>query len=68
MKILLDTNVILDIFLNLLWSDFEDAVQYSIAFYGKMDAIITRNSGDYKQSDILIYSPQELLEILKPYL
>ncbi len=54
--------------LDLLWSDFEDAVQYSVAFNNKIDIIVTRNPFDYKQSDIPIYTPQELMEMIKPYI
>ena len=45
--------------LNLRWVDFEDAVQYSVAKNNGIDAIITRNIKDYKQSEIAIYTPSE---------
>ena len=50
--------------MNLPWKDFEDAVQYSVALYGEMDGVVTRNKDDYTQSNIPIWTPQELLEIL----
>jgi len=47
------------------FSDFEDAIQYYTALENKMDYIITRNVGDYKKSILPVYSPTELLEIIK---
>ena len=47
------------------FSDFEDAIQYYTALENKMDYIITRNVGDYKKSILPVYSPTELLEIVK---
>ena len=43
------------------WKDFEDAVQYSIAFLNEMDGLITRNSKDYEEADINIWSPEQVL-------
>ncbi len=45
--------------LRLRWVDFEDAVQYSVAKNNDIDAIITNNTKDYKQSEIPIYTPSE---------
>ena len=45
------------------FGDFEDAVQYFTAAQNKIDAIITRNITDYKQSIISIYTPTEFLTI-----
>ena len=44
------------------WKDFEDAVQYSIAFLNEMDGLITRNSKDYELADINICSPEQVLK------
>ena len=40
------------------FKDFEDAIQYFTAIENKMDCIITRNTGDYKNSIIPVYSPK----------
>lgn len=47
--------------LSLEWNDFEDSVQYSVAYLQEMDGIVTRNSGDYKDAKIKIWKPEELL-------
>lgn len=44
------------------WSDFEDTVQYSVALLQQMEGIVTRNTDDYKKSEIPIWRPQELLK------
>ena len=48
--------------LNLPWTDFEDAVQYSTALVNNMDGIVTRNVDDYKLAEIDIYTPTEIVE------
>lgn len=50
----------------LLWSDFEDSVQYSVAILQEMDGIVTRNPNDYKEAEIEIWKPEELLLYLQP--
>jgi len=47
--------------LELEWNDFEDSVQYAVAYISDMDILITRNIDDYKQSDILINTPGQIL-------
>lgn len=47
--------------LSLEWNDFEDSVQYSVAFLQEMDGIVTRNPNDYKDAEIPIWKPEELL-------
>ena len=44
------------------WKDFEDAVQYSVAFLNEMDGLITRNPKDYEEADINIWSPEQVLK------
>ena len=47
------------------FTDFEDALQYfSVIQSNKVDAIITRNTKDFKQSKIPVFSPQEFLATL----
>ena len=48
--------------LDLCWTDFEDSVQYSIAYLANMDGIVTRNRDDYKQSEIPVWSAEEILD------
>lgn len=43
------------------WNDFEDSVQYSVAYLQEMDGIVTRNSSDYKDAKIKVWKPEELL-------
>lgn len=47
--------------LDLEWNDFEDSVQYSVAFLQEMDGIVTRNPHDYKEAKMKIWEPEELL-------
>jgi predicted nucleic acid-binding protein len=49
--------------LELKWNDFEDSVQYSVALLADMDGIITRNTSDYIDSDINIWTPKEFLNL-----
>ena len=48
----------------LSFTDFEDAVQCSSALAENLDAIVTRNLKDYKNSTIKVYSPSEFLQII----
>lgn len=50
--------------LKLDWADFEDSVQYSIAFLSGMDGIVTRDPTDYQNSDVQIWLPEQALEVL----
>jgi len=47
--------------LELEWNDFEDSVQYSVALLDDMNGIVTRNPHDYKNSEIPVWLPEELL-------
>ncbi len=47
------------------WSDFEDAVQYSVALLQTMDGIVTRNLDDYEGSEIPVWMPGQALEMIK---
>lgn len=46
------------------FTDFEDAVQCASALAENLDAIVTRNTKDYKNSTVKVYSPTEFLQIL----
>jgi hypothetical protein len=48
------------------FSDFEDSVQYSSALtISNLDAIITRNIKDYKNSKIAVMTPLNFLKMLE---
>lgn len=43
------------------FSDFEDAIQNSVASELKVDVILTRNIKDFKKSNSLVQTPKEFL-------
>lgn len=45
-------------------SDYEDAVQHESAIVENLDAIVTRNTKDFANATVKVYSPSEFLEIL----
>lgn len=45
-------------------SDYEDAVQNEVAIKENLDAIITRNAKDFKNSQLEIYAPDAFIQIL----
>lgn len=45
--------------------DYEDAVQHECAVAENLDAIITRNTKDYKNSTIDVFSPDDFLQHLQ---
>lgn len=48
------------------FKDFEDAIQYHCALsVPKIDAIITRNTKDFKKSTLAILTPQEAVRVLQ---
>ena len=44
--------------------DYEDAVQHACAVAAGLDAIVTRNLGDYKNATLPVYSPTDFLNRL----
>ncbi len=51
--------------LNSKFKDFEDALQnYAAESYGKIDVIITRNTKDFKKSEIAVLTPTAYLALL----
>lgn len=57
-----------EIFQNALllgFNDYEDAVQHECAVAENLDAIVTRNTKDYKNSSVKVYSPTEFLQFLQ---
>ena len=59
----LDKKVLQSAF-TLNFTDYEDAVQCASALAENLDAIVTRNTTDYKNSPVKIYSPIEFLQVL----
>ena len=47
------------------FKDYEDAVQHECALAENLDAIVTRNTKDYKNSSIKVYTPTEFLQFLQ---
>lgn len=48
------------------FKDFEDAIQYHCALsIRKLDAIVTRNTKDYKKSSLAVLTPQEAIIVLQ---
>ncbi len=50
---------------SLNFKDYEDAVQHESAIAENLDAIVTRNTKDFVDATMKVYSPPELLEVLK---
>lgn len=46
-------------------SDYEDAVLVESARRNDIDCIVTRNTKDFKNSGVTVYTPMEFLKILK---
>jgi predicted nucleic acid-binding protein len=49
----------------LRFNDYEDAVQHEYAIWENLDAIVTRNTKDYKNASVKIYSPNDFLQFLQ---
>ncbi len=47
------------------FGDYEDAVQCAGALAENLDAIVTRNTKDYKNSFVKVYSPAEFVQLLQ---
>lgn len=59
------TEQIIDEAIAVAWNDFEDAIHHEAARAAGCQAIITRNKKDFKDADLLVFSPQEFLDELK---
>ncbi|HEY0547449.1 MAG TPA: PIN domain-containing protein [Pyrinomonadaceae bacterium] len=51
--------------LTLPFTDYEDAVQCASAMASQLDAIVTRNPGDFKNAALPVFSPTDFLNKLK---
>lgn len=45
-------------------TDYEDAVMIETALRSEIDCIVTRNTADYDNSPVAIYTPSEFLKII----
>ncbi len=48
--------------LKLRWKDFEDALQYIVAKGHGIDIIVSKNTKDFKDTDIPVMTPREFLK------
>ena len=48
--------------LELEGSDFEDSVQYAVAY---LNEIVTRNAADYKRAELSVWSPEQIVKKLE---
>lgn len=55
---------VLDMSINSEFKDFEDAVQYFSGECSRVNGLVTRNTKDYKQAKLPIYTPDELWGII----
>ena len=56
---------IIDLALNSKFSDFEDGLQYFSSRENGIDILLTRNTKDYKEKDIIIQTPEEYIKARK---
>ena len=49
-------------------NDFEDSVQHYAAVRNQCDCIVTRNISDYKESELAVYTPVDLISQYKELL
>ena len=42
------------------WRDFEDSVQYAVALHNNFDGIVTRNMQGFSDSEVKIFTPEEI--------
>ena len=57
-------STVLELSLNSKFGDFEDAVQYYSGECCEVDGLVTRNTKDYKNTNLPIYTPDELWSIV----
>ncbi len=56
---------VLQLALNSKFKDFEDAVQFYSGVCDSVDSIVTRNTKDYKEENISVYTPAEIWSIIQ---
>ena len=57
-------STVLSMSINSSFTDFEDAVLYFSGKCSKVNGLVTRNTKDYKQATLPIYTPDELWSII----
>jgi len=57
-------SIVLELSVNSAFGDFEDAVQYYSGECCKVEGLVTRNTKDYKNTNLPIYTPDELCGIV----
>jgi len=57
-------STVLELSVNSAFADFEDAVQYYSGECCKVEGLVTRNTKDYKNTNLPIYTPDELWGIV----
>jgi len=55
---------VIDSALGSRFTDFEDAVLHEAAVLAGADCIVTRNTPDFRESSLVVYSPQQFLAAL----
>lgn len=58
-------STVLKLSINSEFADFEDAVQYYSGETCDVEGLVTRNTKDYKNTDLPIYTPDELWGIIQ---
>ena len=48
------------------FKDIEDGMQYSCAISNNCDLIITRDMKDFKESEIMVMTPRQFLNVIEP--
>jgi predicted nucleic acid-binding protein len=56
---------VIDLALNSSFSDFEDGLQYFSSRENGIEILLTRNTKDYKEKDIIIQTPEEYIKTKK---
>lgn len=47
------------------WNDFEDSVQHAVAVLNGFDGVVTRNTADYKQAEVAVWTPEEIVKKIR---
>jgi predicted nucleic acid-binding protein len=58
---------VVDLSLNSKFADFEDGLQYFTARENDIKIILTRNTKDYKDKDLLVQTPEDYLKATKKH-
>ena len=65
LKVLTMNNEVVHLALNSRFKDFEDALQYYSAIKSeKIDSILTRNTKDFKEAKLPVFTPKEILQTI----